>query len=294
MGILNLVPPVNGTPRTTTQFAGWWNQIMASVNNIIGAQITNNTIPDTKLQTITTGGKVNSSALTGTNWTDLTDAGVTALHTHSGTVASHGDLSADSSTMHTAQSSITVDAGAKYAASSVEGALQEVATFVGMTPGSGSIGTTKFIGESHDTTSPITTGVTPSCTVVIPPGTVINGVLLQVGTEIQLESPVSSSTIEYIVISLRLKINSGGFVNLTTYLTINQRLGFSYAISEGQYRMYADRTININASSLALADIPPTINWATDTIEIGIAPLYMSNTATTQRVNEMHLQAWAY
>ncbi|MEW5944706.1 MAG: hypothetical protein AB1742_00770 [bacterium] len=39
-------------------------------------------IADTKLAQITTAGKVSESALTGTNWTDLTDGGLTALHQH--------------------------------------------------------------------------------------------------------------------------------------------------------------------------------------------------------------------
>ncbi|MEW5944749.1 MAG: hypothetical protein AB1742_00985 [bacterium] len=62
-------------------------------------------IADTKLAQITTAGKVSESALTGTNWTDLTDGGLTALHQHSGSTLTgivHIDpSSADASTVAT-------------------------------------------------------------------------------------------------------------------------------------------------------------------------------------------------
>jgi len=55
-------------------------------------------IVDTKLATISTAGKVNSTAMVGTEWDDLTDGGLTVLHSHDiiGTIAGDAGIGTDS------------------------------------------------------------------------------------------------------------------------------------------------------------------------------------------------------
>lgn len=87
-------------------------------------------ITDNKLATITTAGKVNSSALTGTDWTDLTDGGITVLHDHAFGPITHGDLSATTTPMHSASSVIVFDPESRFTATNTEGVLAEIDTEV--------------------------------------------------------------------------------------------------------------------------------------------------------------------
>lgn len=119
-----------------------------ALRNVINGKIDsynieNGTIIDADVHTsgMTTYGKVKESSIEGAIYWDVVTNrngsadNADALHTHAlsaltGSLGAsgHGDLSGDTSTMHTAESVVVVDTGGFYATDEVESALQETGT----------------------------------------------------------------------------------------------------------------------------------------------------------------------
>lgn len=197
-GLATRTSYVAGATITASQANTNENSLLNAVNNINNSQIEPAAgIIDTKLATITTAGKVNSSSFIGTIWdvlsyrnSSIDDA--SAQHSHTSipfasmtgtiTAAQHGDLSASTATMHSASSSLMSDPTGVFNSTNVEGALAEFAAGVGYNAAATSATTTAYVmyyGFCEDMNSQYPT-LQPSCDIAVATNTAPNGIVANI------------------------------------------------------------------------------------------------------------------
>jgi hypothetical protein len=212
-----------------------------------------------------------------TYWATLSGCGGTPLnadllHTHSfsatttinlayatGTISAtqHGDLSAATSTMHSATSTVITDNNDLYNSTNVEGALWEVANYIGystQTAAATSSWNAKVAGFAIDFTASWPT-TNPTASIVIPINTSKNGISVTITANVQ----TSPSPASFCNVNVPLAVNG---VNLSTSGTPDYR----YEVYMGS----SNATVATNSSTTMVYRVTDGWNPAIEnTVSIG-------------------------
>lgn len=211
------------------------NNLVNAINNIESVNIVNGTILGTDIHAGTIAA---SNMYCSGYWSTLTNCGGTgaidanALHIHTTSATTHGNLSAATSTMHSDLSIKLTDTGSKFASTTtnISTAISDLAAYVGYSSATTATATFQVVysgyGQDDVTYYDITTGnATPTISIDVATGTATNGIVVDISANMEVACGAGSC-----VIDIPLAING---VALSQRGTIGVLELYKYVLSTG-------------------------------------------------------------